>query len=78
MNCPRCQGLMLEEHMIDMEAGYGEMWNRSSRCMNCGHRDDAVIQHHRQLSARPVMATMPVHETFELDWESENSELLAA
>jgi hypothetical protein len=46
MSCIRCQGLMLEEHLIDMEAGYGEMWSRSSRCVNCGHRDDAVIQHH--------------------------------
>jgi C4-type Zn-finger protein len=78
MNCPRCQGLMLEEHMIDMEAGYGEMWNRSSRCANCGHRDDAVIQYHRRLSAKSVMAPMPIHEAVELDWESEDIESLAA
>ena len=24
MNCTRCHGLMLEEHMIDMEGGYGK------------------------------------------------------
>ncbi len=48
--CTRCQGLMLEEHMIDMEGGYGEMWSHSWRCFNCGHRDDAMLQYHRQLS----------------------------
>jgi len=36
--CTRCQGLMLEEQMIDMEGAYGEMWSTSSRCVNCGHR----------------------------------------
>lgn len=41
MSCTRYQGLMLQEHLIDMEAGYGEMWSLSRRCVNCGHRDDA-------------------------------------
>jgi hypothetical protein len=54
MTCTRCEGLMLEEHMIDMEGGYGEMWSRSWRCFNCGHRDDAVIKQHRQLQAKSV------------------------
>lgn len=81
MTCTRCQGLMLEEHMIDMEAGYGEMWSRSSRCVNCGHRDDAVLQHHRQLHARPIAANLhvvPAKETVEMSWESESVEPLAA
>ncbi len=26
-------GLMLEEPMIDMEGGYGEMWSLSWRCL---------------------------------------------
>lgn len=78
MNCTRCQGLMLDERMIDMEGGYGEMWSVSTRCVNCGHRDDAVIQHHRQLSAKPVLATMSAHEAFSLDWDSEEVESLAA
>jgi C4-type Zn-finger protein len=74
MSCIRCQGLMLEEHLIDMEAGYGEMWSRSSRCVNCGHRDDAVIQHHRRLPANHIVVTpsaATVQETVELSWESE-------
>lgn len=57
MTCTRCEGLMLEEHMIDMEGGYGEMWSRSWRCFNCGHRDDAVIKQHRQLPAKSFMVS---------------------
>jgi len=81
MTCTRCQGLMLEEHMIDMEAGYGEMWKRSWRCVNCGHRDDAVLQHYRQLHAQPIVVSsqaVTVEETMELPWDSESAEPLAA
>jgi hypothetical protein len=81
MSCTRCRGLMLEEPMIDMEADYGEMWSRSSRCVNCGHRDDAVLRHHRQLRVRPIMVSpqaVAVQETVELSWESESVEPLAA
>jgi len=81
MTCTRCEGLMLEEPMIDMEADYGEMWSRSWRCFNCDHRDDAVIQHHRHAHAR-LMAVSPqtvtVPKTVELPWESESVEPLAA
>ena len=81
MSCTRCQGLMLEEHMIDMEADYGEMWVRSWRCFNCGHRDDAVIQHHRQIHARSMVVSTPtvtVPEIVEFPWESESVEPMAA
>jgi hypothetical protein len=57
------------------------MWSRSWRCFNCGHRDDAVIQHHRQAHAR-LMAVSPqtvtVPKTVELPWEPESIEPLAA
>jgi hypothetical protein len=72
---------MLEESFIDMEAGYGEMWSRSSRCISCGHRDDAVMQYHRQLQARSTAVSpspVMVQETIELSWESEEVEPLAA
>ncbi len=78
MTCSRCQGLMLEEHMIDMEGGYGEMWSMSTRCVNCGYRHDAVIQQHRQVHAKPMMEATPVHEPLDLGWESEEMESLAA
>ena len=74
MHCTRCQGLMLEEHMIDMEAGYGEMWSRSSRCVNCGHRDDAVLQQHHQRRVMPMAGSQAVlvQETDELFCASES------
>jgi uncharacterized Zn finger protein len=81
MSCTRCQGLMLEEQMIDMEADYGELWSRSSRCVNCGHRDDAVLQHHRQLRAKPIAVSphaVTVQDTVELPWEAEPVGPLAA
>ena len=43
MHCSRCQGLMLKDHFLDMEGGFGEMWAQSWRCMNCGAVYDAVI-----------------------------------
>ncbi len=48
MNCVRCHGLMLTEHLMDLEASDGEMWACTWRCVNCGHREDAVIAQHRR------------------------------
>ena len=48
MTCIRCRGLMLGETLVDMEAGYHEMWSRTWRCVNCGHRADAMLQQHRR------------------------------
>ena len=77
--CTRCHGMMMEEQMIDMEAGYGEMWSRSWRCFNCGHRDDAVIQHHRQVHAKSVAVNLSaVPEVVALSSELETVESLAA
>lgn len=80
MTCTRCHGLMLEEHLIDMEASYGEMWNLSWRCVNCGHRDDAVLQHHRQLYAKSMAIPQAVtdRELGELSLEPEKAAPLAA
>jgi len=79
MTCTRCQGLMLEEQMIDMEAAYGEMWSVSARCVNCGHRDDAVIQHHRQAYVPPaaVSQTVAVSAAMDLSWDAEQAPLAA-
>ncbi len=79
--CTRCQGLMLEEHMIDLEGSYGELWSFSWRCFNCGHRDDAVLQPHRQLYAKPVAVrpeTLEVQEAFMVPWVPEKIDSLAA
>ena len=56
MHCSRCQGLMMEEHLLDMEGGFGEMWTTSLRCMNCGHVHDSVIEQHRAARQEQVTA----------------------
>ena len=47
MHCSRCRGLMVEDHFLDFEGGFREMWTASWRCMNCGHVHDAVIEQNR-------------------------------
>jgi uncharacterized Zn finger protein len=47
MHCSRCQGLMLKDHLLDMEGGFEEMWAQSWRCVNCGAVHDAVIEMNR-------------------------------
>ncbi len=52
MECTRCQGLMLEDQLLDMEeGGDGEMWASSWRCVNCGHAHDAVFERNRRAHA---------------------------
>lgn len=79
MTCTRCHGLMLDEPMIDMEAAYGEMWNVGSRCVNCGHRYDAVIGQHRQAYARPmaIPQTVAISAATDLSWDAEQDPLAA-
>jgi len=52
---------------LDLEAGYGEMWACAWRCVNCGHRDDAVIQQHRRAQMASSVARL---ETVALREES--------
>jgi len=47
MHCSRCHGLMLQDHLLDMGAGFGEMWAQSWRCTNCGSLHDMVIEQNR-------------------------------
>lgn len=52
MTCMRCRGLMVSEYLFDLEGGTTR-WAQSWRCVNCGHRDDAVIRAHRSREAVP-------------------------
>jgi uncharacterized Zn finger protein len=47
---------MMEEHLLDMEGAFGEMWTTSLRCMNCGHVHDSVIEQHRVAQSEKVVA----------------------
>ncbi|MDH4083660.1 MAG: hypothetical protein OEV99_07285 [Nitrospira sp.] len=81
MSCTRCQGLMLEEQMIDMEASYGEMWVCARRYVNCGYRQDAVMQQHRLAQAPQQLVShhvVTVRDPIDLAWESESVDALAA
>ena len=65
MNCIRCHGLMLEEHLLDLESSYGGIWACAWRCVNCGHRDDAVMQQHRQAQTAQRVGCIEGMETQE-------------
>ncbi len=47
MICPRCQGLMVSDLLLDLAETQG-MWMKAARCMNCGHVIDAVMERNRQ------------------------------
>jgi hypothetical protein len=47
MSCPRCHGLMVRDMCWDLEETQG-MWIHTSRCMNCGHLSDLLMERHRQ------------------------------
>lgn len=81
MNCARCHGLMLKEHLMDLEASYGEMWALAWRCVNCGHRDDAVMQQHRRAHTRGSVVHLngaAAREDTVAAWEPDSVEPLAA
>ena len=56
MQCSRCHGLMRKDHLLDMEGGFGEMWAKSWRCMNCGAVHDGVIAQNRRVRPENVLA----------------------
>lgn len=47
MNCPRCNGLMVVDHFIDMQDDSGQLWLQGWRCMICGEVVDPTIARHR-------------------------------
>jgi uncharacterized Zn finger protein len=47
MSCSRCGGHMMEDHFLDFEGSYGQMWTVSWRCVNCGRVHDSVIEQNR-------------------------------
>lgn len=79
--CTRCQGLIREEHKIEMDGGDGEMWSFSWHCLSCGYRDETILQQPLQQQVKPVAAsphTVMAQEVFGVPWESEELKPLAA
>lgn len=51
MKCERCEGLMLEDHFMDMKDLSEGMWVSTWRCLNCGYATDSVMVANRQRQA---------------------------
>lgn len=51
MKCTRCQGLMVEDHLLDIQESLGPMWIKSWRCVACGNIVDPLILKHRTAQA---------------------------
>ena len=72
--CTRCQGLMLEEHTIEMDGGDGEVWSFSWRCLSCGYRDETLPQQPLQQQVESVAVsphTGTAQEAFGVLWKPE-------
>ena len=46
---------MVEDQLLDMEGGYGQMWVTSLRCVNCGCNQDSVIEQNRLVRQGKVL-----------------------
>lgn len=57
MQCARCQGLMVEAQLLDMEGAYGQMWTTSLRCVNCGRIHDSVVDQNRLVRQGKVLVS---------------------
>lgn len=67
MNCSRCHGLMVKEHLLDLEGTYGHMWANGYRCMNCGNVHDPIIEGHRLARAQPMLVLTTSETTHKED-----------
>jgi hypothetical protein len=62
MHCERCQGLMVEDHLIDMQDDSGNLWLRTRRCVICGAVSEPLIDRRRRgvvADVRPLVALTP-------------------
>ncbi|THJ19173.1 MAG: hypothetical protein CAF42_000990 [Nitrospira sp. CG24B] len=49
MKCARCSGLLVEDHLLDMQESYVPMWMRGLRCVACGNIEDPLIHYNRMM-----------------------------
>lgn len=49
MRCTRCSGMMVVDHLLDMQESSIPMWLRGLRCVACGNIEDSLIHHHRMM-----------------------------
>ena len=61
MTCSRCRGFMVEDHFLDFNGSFREMWAISWRCVNCGHVHDFLIEQNR-LALKGKVSVFPSGE----------------
>lgn len=49
MTCIRCCGLMVVDHLLDMQESHLPMWMRGFRCVACGNIEDPLIRSNRMM-----------------------------
>ena len=47
---------MIEDHFLDFEGSYGQMWAASWRCVNCGRVHDSAIEQNRLVQQEKPLA----------------------
>jgi len=72
MSCSHCSGLTVEDHFLDFEGSYGQMWAARWHCVNCGRVHDSSIELNRlvqqergwpfQLVSRTIRMTKSILE----------------
>ena len=67
MTCSRCSGLTVEDHFLDFEGSYGQMWTASWRCVNCGRVHDSAIELNRLLRQEKVLELSSSEPDFQDD-----------
>ena len=68
MTRSRCSGLTVEDHFLDFEGSYGQMWAARWRCVNCGGVHDSAIELNRLARQEQVLA-LPSGEPYDQDDE---------
>ncbi len=61
MKCARCSGLMVRDHMLDMQESYVPMWMSGLRCVACGNIEDPLIHHHRMVQHTRRVRRLTTH-----------------
>jgi len=61
MKCARCSGLMVRDHLLDMQESYVPMWMSGLRCVACGNIEDPLIHHHRMVQHTRRVRQLTTH-----------------
>lgn len=65
MECQRCKGLMVMDHVVDIADDSGHLWLKAWRCLTCGDVLDPQILRRRLIRAAgpaPVLELFPKQE----------------